>query len=248
MQAFRIIHLQLTFIHGGKMENTIVKSKVYGTNIEYNIEVPNECPICHTRIHPILVFASRDDVLYKIATNKVSCVFTCPSCHDLFYVKNEKMVGTDSKCKLLTYGPITPIEAAFEDEIANTSPNFIKTFNQAQAAEAYNLDQISGVGYRKALEFLIKDYACKKNPSDSETIKKTPLAKCISNYIEHPDIVATATAATWIGNDETHYIRVWDNMDISNLKSFIEACIFWITMEGRASKAREMITKSKSSD
>ena len=35
---------------------------------------------------------------------------------------------------------------------------FLTIYNQSLSAEDNNLDQIAGIGYRKALEFLIKDY------------------------------------------------------------------------------------------
>lgn len=37
------------------------------------------------------------------------------------------------------------------------SPQFVEIYNQAKAAESFQLDQITGLGLRKALEFLIKD-------------------------------------------------------------------------------------------
>lgn len=229
------------------MANLFVKSIVAGTTSEHSIEVPNECPICHTRIRPLIVYASRDDKLHNIDSVLISCVLSCPECHELFYTKNIKYPKIDS-CSLVSSGPVVPEKKIFEEEITNTSPNFVEIFNQSKAAEAYNLNQIAGVGYRKSLEFLIKDYSCKKNPNEADAIKKTNLAKCISTYINQTEIVATALAATWLGNDETHYIRVWDEMDISNLKSFIEACVYWIIMEGRASIARAMINREKTSE
>ena len=69
-----------------------------------------------------------------------------------------------------------------------------------------------------ALEFLIKDYACLENPDKEEVIKKTLLGKCINEYILDSNVKACAKRATWLGNDETHYVRKWTDQDISDLK------------------------------
>lgn len=45
-----------------------------------------------------------------------------------------------------------------------------------------NLNEIARIGYRKALEFLIKDYCIDKN-KEEEKIKKEPLSQVIINYI-----------------------------------------------------------------
>ncbi|HBE44664.1 MAG TPA: hypothetical protein DDW17_04220 [Deltaproteobacteria bacterium] len=57
-------------------------------------------------------------------------------------------------------------------EIQKLSPNFFSIYKQALATEALNLTQMTGLGLRKALEFLVKDYAISKYPNDEEIIKK----------------------------------------------------------------------------
>lgn len=59
------------------------------------------------------------------------------------------------------------------------------------------MEQIAGVGYRKALEFLIKDYAISKNSEDEDKIKKMLLGKTIENYLnDFPKLQRLAKAAT----------------------------------------------------
>lgn len=56
-----------------------------------------------------------------------------------------------------------PKDIVFSDIINEISPGFVKIYNQAHEAEIRLLDDIVGGGYRKALEFLIKDiciYSC----------------------------------------------------------------------------------------
>jgi len=93
------------------------------------------------------------------------------------------------------------------------------------------LDQITGVGYRKALEFLIKDYLISLNPDKEEKIKKKSLGNCIKDGVTDSHIKAVAERAVWLGNDETHYVRKWEDKDVSNLKDLIDLCIHWIEAE-----------------
>lgn len=40
-----------------------------------------------------------------------------------------------------------------------------------------------------------------------------------------------AERASWLGNDETHYIRIWEDQSLSDLKKLIELTLHWIEME-----------------
>jgi hypothetical protein len=73
-----------------------------------------------------------------------------------------------------------------------------------------NLLQIAGPGYRKSLEFLIKDYVCKDidNSSIKDTVYNEKLGKVINNFIQDDRIKKIAKRAAWLGNDETHYLRI----------------------------------------
>lgn len=42
---------------------------------------------------------------------------------------------------------------------------------------------------------------------------------------------ATASRAAWLGNDETHYVRKWEQADLESLKKFIQLTMHWIEME-----------------
>ena len=89
-------------------------------------------------------------------------------------------------------------------------------------------NEIAGVGYRKALEFLIKDYCIHKTPEKSDIIKRTNLGSVIENFVEDTNIKNCAKRATWLGNDETHYTKKWEDRDISDLKILIKLSCGWI--------------------
>jgi len=219
--------------------------KVYplGEKKEIYLELPNKCPICQHKIAPLVVNCVRNIQLYDSdSILGFSVVLGCPACNQLFigYVYDEF-----PPYEVTDLEPQKPDVRQFDEPLSQISPTFIEIYHQAQAAEAYGLTQITGMGYRKALEFLVKDYAKHKNPGEEETIEEMLLAKCIDIYINHPQIKATAKAAVWLGNDETHYIRKWEDKDITDMKHFIDACVFFILADYRAEEARKMIESTK---
>jgi hypothetical protein len=67
-----------------------------------------------------------------------------------------------------------------------------------------------------------------QEPAKAEEIKGKLLGKCIHEDVTDPNVKATAKLATWLGNDETHYIRKWEDKDINDLKILIRLTVNWI--------------------
>ncbi len=106
------------------------------------------------------------------------------------------------------------------------------------------MDQICGTGYRKALEFLIKDYAIKKYPAHKKEIIKKFLGNVINDHIDDVRIKDVAARAAWLGNDETHYERKWLGADISDLKALIDLTLHWIESESITEDYKKRMPKS----
>lgn len=202
----------------------IIKIESYD---RYYDVAPNECPFCHHKINPDLVFAH----LYYIPEqpHKLEIVFQCTfnECQHLF-------IGYYSGNSDVSFRFIDKVSIGtmknkdFALEIAKISPSFIEIYNEAFYAEQMNLLQICGPGYRKAIEFLIKDYAISIDPTNKKSIEGKFLNNCIEDYILDQRIKAVSREAVWIGNDETHYIRKWEDKDLTDLKRFIEVTCYWI--------------------
>ena len=123
------------------------------------------------------------------------------------------------------------IYKSFSDKVNEISPTFVSIYNQAYAAQQLNLEDICGVGYRKALEFLIKDYAILNDPSNRDKIEKSLLGNVIKDYVADERIKLVAKRAVWLGNDETHYVRKWESKNIEDLIKVIDLTIHWIEIE-----------------
>lgn len=204
--------------------NNLNSSRRYLTYIDVEI-----CPICKSKIRPVHLAAS-------LNTPNTASVFNyCQSCHETFITQyaarqstsnSEYYVATD----VIYSEPNRFAKQAFDQKITALSPQFDKIYNQAFAAETSGLDEIAGLGYRKALEFLIKDFAIHEHPDEEETIKVKPLAQCIKSYISNETITTLAERSAWIGNDEAHYIRKQEDRDVSDMKNFIQAIVYFIGM------------------
>lgn len=57
------------------------------------------------------------------------------------------------------------------------------------------------------------------------------LAKCIDDYVDDAMVKAVAKRAVWLGNDETHYVRKWEEKDVHDLKGLIRLTTLWIEKE-----------------
>jgi hypothetical protein len=141
------------------------------------------------------------------------------------------------------FTPYSKTEKSFPEEVMRLSPEFIKIYNQAYYAEQENLDLICGGAYRKSLEYLIKDFILLLYPEDDSKIKTMPLQQCIQKYIAEPTIKHMAERATWLGNDETHYVRKWENKDLQDLKNLIDLTVYFISMSRKASKYMEEMVR-----
>lgn len=105
--------------------------------------------------------------------------------------------------------------------------------------------QVCGVGYRKALEYLVKDYLISLHPSKEDTYKQLALGNCIAHHVVNTNVKNIGERATWLGNDETHYIRKWEDKDVSDLKKLINITSKWIEQELETKKILEEMPEKK---
>lgn len=211
--------------------------------------LPDTCPSCLTALEPTILtgmflpFDSSDSddigMLYVL--------YHCPKCDECFLGKYHYHYGDYLlyHAQLICYLPHPKRSENFPQNIQDVSPKFVEIYNQAFLAEQQGLTEICGLGYRKALEFLVKDYAIFLNENDSDSIKPMHLANCIDKYIESSHIRNLAKASAWIGNDETHYTRKHEDYGLSHLKSFIAAATSLISSELSAMEASNLLSQKK---
>ncbi|MBJ7018499.1 DUF4145 domain-containing protein [Vibrio cholerae] len=196
---------------------------------------PNSCPVCNRVVSP-----NRTDAFKEIYADNphlsrfLEGLYECPSkkCGHLFLARFERKSEYEGYTNgYFTYTHSTPNQfkkIEFDERIVAISPSFTEIYNQSANAEANFLSEVCGMGYRKAFEFLIKDYCISSHPDESDMVKGMTLMQCINQYIADTNIKECAIRAAWLGNDETHYQRKWQDKDVGDLKLLINLVIHWI--------------------
>ena len=179
-----------------------------------------ECPFCHSKITPNYLCVDEGYYIYA-------------SCPNTMCKKHFVLSPNSDKRFVIVEPNASPTNKEFSTIINSISPQFVSIYNQAYHAEQIRLDLICGVGYRKALEFLVKDYLISKETDEQviENIKKKFLGNCIQENVQNDNIKNVAKRAVWLGNDETHYVRQWEDKDVQYLKKLIELTVRWIENE-----------------
>jgi len=196
---------------------------------------PGDCPSCRKHIEAKFFGAS----LHSDNFRPLYVAFICPVelCRAIFVATYRVSCAPASSSYTAQLTSTAPIvfsrEVEFPKAVTQVSPTFLEIYNQALRAEDNGLLQVAGPGFRKAFEFLVKDYVLNKCMGDEEnkaTILKTFLGPCIEKYVDDARIKAVAKRAAWLGNDETHYYRKWDDKDLQDLKNLISMTVNWIDL------------------
>lgn len=217
-------------------------NRICGAHIE--IQTPSNCPMCNTvtQIEPITNWLIQKDD----ENNELFSFYFCSKC-EKFFIGHYEVLSYETT-NLISFSPKESYNTKdFPKLIQKLSPDFCEIYNQAYTAQQQGSTKISGIGYRKALEFLVKDYVIFLNPNESVNIKSLNLSSCISKYIESSQIKSLATAATWIGNDETHYIKKNLDYNIEDMLVFIDVMVSFINTELVILDARKL-TKPKNNN
>ncbi len=192
-------------------------------NFNYTFENPSICPHCHNGIEPRALgnFPEIGPDNTKVCYSIWKC--THRDCRSIFVgVYEIQGQGRGSFRGFLDGSPIGP---HWPDSILNLESRFIETYTQSLQAEYNGLTEISGMGFRKAIEYLVKDYLIHKSAELKGKIEDSALAKVISDNFTDPrenDLKELLKRATWLGNDMTHYLQYHDYFDINDLKELIK--------------------------
>ncbi len=215
-----------------------ISIKINNHGIRYFLCRDN-CPYCNKTIFPsIRSYDYTNDMRY------INTIMLCPACEEEYY---EKFQITDLNSKLfesVAAYPYPEPQINLPKEIKDLFPQFYKIYIESVTAENHNLHEICGMGYRKAVESLVKQYAIELYSDDIEKIQKETLMQTINRF-PSPKIVTLATAATWLGNDQVHLITQHPEYDIQELKSFISVLCSHIIAEKELEKATALLNKKK---
>ena len=211
--------------------------------IDITVPEVDTCPCCGIATSPTFIDGF---VIKHPDTDIIYCyvVLYCPKCKALYtarYINQIKYGGIDNMFLELVF-PKTANKVSFSNNIIELSPEFVSLYNQASKAEETDeMNGLAGLGYRKSLEFLIKDFLIKIQNQDRDTIIKMELGNCV-NKLPEP-LQDIAKASIWLANDEVHYFRKNLEYDMEDLKSFIDCLIHFIEVEYTYNKAKKLVSK-----
>lgn len=214
----------------------------------FKIDKPNICPVCEQSGNHTLIATGINQV-----DSMVSITLECTECYELFFalyciVPERKNFGVgefrnsiDTKCLFVL--PFRKQANNLPIEIQNVYPVFDEIYSQALEAESKGLHLITGIAFRKSVEFLVKQYLIDSEPSEELKIRKEPLGESIKR-IQFPLIQKLAKAATWIGNDEGHFTKKHSDYDVSDIKRFILSLCHLLVAEKVAEDTNLLFNKT----
>ncbi|MEM5777672.1 MAG: DUF4145 domain-containing protein [Candidatus Aenigmatarchaeota archaeon] len=220
------------------------KSRYSTGQFNIKVDIVDKCPHCFKGIKPNIIYKTEFDEKLK---SPVAILFQCPSCqkyftnaYEIYGIYDASISAFHSNLIRYSYKPL--VEYDLPEELESISKTFKEIYTQTLTAEAEGLSQITGIGYRKAIEFLIKDFLISYQKEDADKISKMPLSQAIDK-LESQKIRDLAKASVWLGNDETHYLRKYEDKDVNDMKRFIRALAYFISSELTAREAQEFIDR-----
>ena len=219
----------------------VTKNFENGAEMSLHFEPVKKCPLCHTSFNGEVMSSA----IAPFETSQFGKKYRSLGLYVLHYCQACSLgflgvyTADDRSSDLYNLSLVVPEKhepVSFSPEIVEVSHSFADIYQEAYAAEKAGLTQICGMGYRKSLEFLVKDYLIEKHPQESDAIAKEPLAQSIRR-IDNLQIKTLAERSAWLGNDETHYIRKHDGYSYEDIKTFLEAMTAFILYERTVEKA-----------
>lgn len=195
------------------------------------VQVPDFCPHCGRVMELEQIDVKYDSTSQHYLLCARCSIDSCRKFFSLEYGSFKDKYGQLHLFELIPYSYNGFQEPDISKNIISLSPIFAETFLQANIAEGKSLNQVSGIGFRKAFEFLVKDFASYKNPEQIETIRKNSVNNVIDKfYKDMPKLKELLHITRKIGNDETHYYREYDDVDVKDLKKLITNFSLYIDM------------------
>jgi hypothetical protein len=186
-------------------------------------EVPEMCPLCRHHVDPRRLTAhstGSDDV-------RVDFTFQCPraECRRVFV--GEYRLGPDGEYDLLAVAPRAAVGETLPDAVTAIAPAFVELYGEAREAEARGLHQLAGVGMRRALELLSRDFAAREHPDREEEVRALPAGECIRRFVADPLVRDYAAGLPGLDGDEDPFGGAGEP-DPERLRVLVRLLVNWL--------------------
>ncbi len=152
-----------------------------GHSVPSDVDVPEHCSTCG-----YLVVLNQVDSIHNPLKKpeEFQVVFKCPNQQCKSFVIAWYHGGDLQHLTLTKIEPPNLTSAPFPKGISDISPDFVSIYAEAHEANERGLKQIAGPGFRKAFEFLIKDYAkSTSTPDKHQSIENLFAGNVVAQFI-----------------------------------------------------------------
>jgi len=199
------------------------RNVVFGNQAKYNGEwdKPTICPYCGISTDAII--RSYIEMPFENGKKAVAIPLQCTDCGKTF-------IGVYIKAgDILAFNTIIPIteEEKIHEGIKLISPRFAELHRQAFRAESRSDFNIAIMGYRAALEILLKDYLVNVDGVPLDDIKNKKLAQTIQDYTTD-EMLNSADVVRLVGNSESHYIQEYEDFPFEQFKVYYNGFVKFV--------------------
>lgn len=197
------------------------------------------------RMCPFCTKLSIQTVEYLVVSleDSISILFTCGLCNrcnfGIFKTVSSEIEHTEfsidhiHNIEQINSFPFSTCPLEDLNNLSFDLNEFQSIWTQSKNAKEIGLDEIAGMGFRKALDCLVRAYACSKNPDSISKINdpRQNLGSVIGTHILNEDIKTLAKASSYLGNDHAHIFKKFPENDVDDLANLIESLLGLIISE-----------------
>ena len=218
------------------------------SNMTFETQEPSQCP--HCGLHMEVLTTERNAVNFGNTNMEMvlTVVYKCASvgCSRAFFSVYRATAQGNSPVNFSTETILSYPEYCADNivsDIKDIAPTAMKIYGQAMAAKARGMDELVGMGIRKAIDSLLYEVGKVFYPEESEFNEspKTTLKQRIDKYVESKRLKDLVEACVWLGNDFTHPIQRHRFKDTELLEKLMLALLYHVEMLFVASGAKDAL-------
>ena len=205
------------------------KTSLNFSNHYHPVDVPLYCPYCGKAVEfketgSTDIFFKNNHYFYlKILYSKC-----CEKYSSALYLLKRQNQSSD-EISLISFYPNSRGKY-FSKYIQDLSPDCIRLYNDSSFAFDNNMNDLAGMGYRKSLEYLVKDYAITELKKPEQEVSKKKLYNAIEEYLPNNMLINAADVVRILGNDKTHFQEKFQEYDVQVIKEYLDILIDQITI------------------
>jgi hypothetical protein len=195
-------------------------------------EKPMTCPHCgygtDGTITNYSLFANNENAYVAISIR-------CTHCNRLFLAiyEGKPPIKGNIDSEHLNFIRCIPSDSGVPapENLETLSPRFAELHHQAQVAVEHDLYDLAAIGYRCALEVLVKDSAIEELKEPPEVVKKMKLERALAKYLKQEKLLKTADVVRFLGNDHAHYEKRYPELEFPVLLKYYNMFLQMIDVE-----------------